>query len=321
MGETTIEWTATYNADGTVTPGYSWNPWIGCTKVSQGCVNCYAESFARRYGKAEWGPQAQRVRTSAANWRKPLAWNRKAEQEGRRYKVFCASLSDVFESNEQLIEWRTDLWRLIDSTPRLDWLLLTKRPENISDMAPVLWLDAGRWPANLWIGTSVENQEQAEKRIPALLKIPALVRFLSCEPLLGPVDLSKWLYCCPSCGAPRKDSFYLGCGYCEALPTARGISWVIAGGESGTLARPMHEDWALSLRDQCQSARVPYFFKQWGQWLPTSQRPDNWYNSGDLMLADDKLTPGRFIRLASKHDAGRMLDGREWNEMPDRIDP
>jgi protein gp37 len=160
---------------------------------------------------------------------------------------------------------------------------------------------------NVWIGTSVENQEAADKRIPELLKVPATVRFLSCEPLLGPLDLTPWL------------------GEKEWTQLSRGIrvrqgplvDWVIAGGESGPKARPVHEDWARSLRDQCQAANIPYFWKQWGQWLPASQRPDNWYNSGDLMLAADKQTPGRFIRLASKHAAGRQLDGREWNEMPE----
>jgi protein gp37 len=283
---------------------HTFNPWIGCTRVSPGCVNCYAESFARRYGMAEWGPQAQRVRTSAANWRKPLAWNRKAEQEGRRYKVLCASLADVFEKNDQLVDWRTDLWRLIDSTPWLDWLLPTKRPENIPDMAPVLWFDAGRWPANLWIGTSVETQEQADKRIPALLDIPAPVRFLSCEPLLGPLDLFLYLVTHFAADDPRHE------------PWRNGVEWVIAGGESGPQARPMHENWVRSLRDQCQAAGVPFFFKQWGQWLPADQRPDDWYNGGTITLAADKQTEGCFIRVASKHAAGRRLDGREWNEMP-----
>lgn len=316
MAETKIEWTVTQHTDGTVTPGYTFNPWIGCAKVSQGCANCYAESFAHRYGKAEWGPTAQRVRTSAANWRKPLVWNARAKKEGRRYKVFVASLADVFENNIQIVEWRLDLFDLIDATRNLDWLLLTKRPENVKTRVRDSWL-AGYWPSNVWIGTSVENQEMADKRIPHLLTLPASVRFLSCEPLLGPLDLSPWLSCCPSCGASRKDSPYTSCGYCEAYPEARSISWVICGGESGPQARPMHENWARSLRDQCQAAGVPYFFKQWGQWLPTNQqRLDNWYNSGELMYAADKETAGHFIRLASKHAAGRTLDRREWNEMP-----
>lgn len=307
MGNTTIEWVATRNADGTVTPGFSFNPWWGCMKVSEGCKHCYAESFARRYGKAEWGPTAQRVRTSDANWRKPLAWNRKAEQEGQRYKVFCASLADVYEDNPQLIEWRFDLWDLIDQTPHLDWLLLTKRPENIRGKTPLGWFRNGSWPANLWIGTSVENQEQADKRIPELVSIPAEVRFLSCEPLLGPVDLTPWL---------GEQEWH------QVAPGVRSrqgplVDWVICGGESGPQARPMHEDWARALRDQCQAAGVAYFFKQWGQYIPVGQTDKDWYNGGIHMLAADKQTPGHFIRLASKHAAGRMLDSREWNEMPE----
>lgn len=285
----------------------TWNPWIGCTRVSPGCVNCYAESFARRYGKAEWGPTAQRVRSSAANWRKPLVWNAKAKREGRRYKVFCASLADVYEDNPQLIEWRFDLWDLIDQTPHLDWLLLTKRPENIRGKTPLGWFRNGPWPANLWIGTSVENQEQADKRIPVLLSIPAPVRFLSCEPLLGPLDLSMYLVPQFAADDPRHE------------PWRNGVEWVICGGESGPQARPMHEDWARALRDQCQAAGVAYFFKQWGQYIPVGQTDKDWYNSGELMYAADKQTGGRFIRLASKHDAGRQLDGREWNEMPEVV--
>ena len=295
----------------------TFNPWIGCTRVSPGCQHCYAESFARRYGKAEWGPTADRVRTSAAYWRKPLAWNAKAEREGRRPKVFCASLADVFEDNPQVAPWREELFHLIAATPYLDWLLLTKRPENVEPALRAILLPGARLNAldlvdnnyfnNIWWGTSVENQEQADKRIPALAAIPAWTKFLSCEPLLGPLDLTPWL------GSPEWKLNERGLRYRQG-PL---VEWVIVGGESGPQARPMHEDWARSLRDQCQAAEVPFFFKQWGQWLPASQRPDNWYNSGDLMLAADKQTPGRFIRLASKHDAGRLLDGREWNQMPE----
>ena len=327
MGETKIEWVATRNADGTVTPGYSWNPWIGCTRVSPGCVHCYAESFARRFGKAEWGPTAKRVRTSAANWKKPLLWNRQAEKKGVRLKVFCASLADVFEDNPQVKQWRYDLFDLILDTPHLDWLVLTKRPENIRPALQAmqvlkrdnvwdhLWLN-GYFP-NVWVGTSVENQEMADKRIPALLEIPATVRFLSCEPLLGLLDLSKWLYSCPACGLPQRDIPYAPCDYCRTRPTVRGVDWVIVGGESGQEARPLHEDWARRLRAQCRIVGVPFFFKQWGQFIPVGQTDTDRHNSGELMFAADKQTSGRFIRLRSKHDAGRKLDGYEWNEMPE----
>lgn len=317
MGENSkIEWTE-----------HTFNPWIGCTRVSQGCVHCYAEAFTRRFGKAEWGPTAQRVRTSAANWKKPLAWNRKAEQEGRRAKVFCASLADVFEDNPQLVEWRQELFELIAQTPNLDWLLLTKRPQNIESMLKAVKTQGGAldgWGllksgcfSNVWLGTSVENQAAAEERIPALLEIPATVRFLSCEPLLGLLDLSKWLYSCPACGLPQRDIPYAPCDYCRTRPTVRGVDWVIVGGESGQEARPLHEDWSRRLRAQCRIVGVPFFFKQWGQFIPVGQTDTDRHNSGELMFAADKQTSGRFIRLRSKHDAGRKLDGYEWNEMPE----
>ena len=170
---------------------HTFNPWIGCAKVSQGCANCYAEELMdTRYGRANWGVDGTRVRTSDAYWRKPLAWNRKARIEGVRYRVFCASLADVFEDREDLEEWRDDLFNLISATPNLDWLLLTKRPENVNRIVgesrgDCYWIEesAGKGNGNIWIGTSVENQEQADKRIPELLKIPARVRFLSMEPL------------------------------------------------------------------------------------------------------------------------------------------
>lgn len=257
MGENSkIEWT-----------DHTWNPWIGCTRVSQGCVNCYAEALAKRYGKAEWGPAAQRVRTSADNWRKPLQWNRKAEREGRRYKVFCASLADVFEDNDQVAWWRAELFDMIASTPNLDWLLLTKRPENIipalraipvlkrDNLYDHLWLK-GRFP-NVWLGTSVENQAMADKRIPILAGIPAAVRFLSCEPLLGPVDLSPYM------GGEYLTGVEWG-GMQETAYEPPDVHWVIVGGESGPKARQMEADWVRSVRDQCNSAGVAFFVKQMG---------------------------------------------------------
>ena len=283
MGENSaIEWT-----------DHTWNPWIGCTRVSAGCVHCYAEAFAKRYGKAEWGPTAQRVRTSADNWRKPLQWNRKAEQDGMRRRVFCASLADIFEDNDQLTNWREDAFDVMTLTPWLDWLLLTKRPQNILDMVPDKWRTVGRWPRNVWAGTTIENQDVVTSRLDELIRVPARVRFLSCEPLLGPLDLSEWLDL---------------------------IGWVIVGGESGQDARgSMHPDWPRALRDQCQAAGVPFLFKQWGQFIPTGQTDRDWYNSGQMMYAADKQTPVQAIRLKSKHDAGRQLDGREWNEFPQEV--
>ncbi len=215
---------------------HSFNPWWGCFKVSDGCKNCYAETLSKRFGHAIWGPSATTTRRTfgSKHWEEPLAWNAVAEREGVRKRVFCASMADVFESNERLIYERKHLWQVIRRTPHLDWLLLTKRPENICLMVPTDWLDTP--PDNVWYGTSVENQN-VEIRIYELACVPARVRFLSCEPLLGPLNLQYWL----DSGA---------------------IHWVIAGAESGHGARSMDMAWVRSLRDQCTAAGVAFFFKQ-----------------------------------------------------------
>lgn len=241
----------------------TFNPWIGCTKISDGCKYCYAETLMdKRYGKVKWGPQGIRKRTSDDYWRKPLAWNHKAEREGVRRRVFCASLADVFEDRPEVFEWRADLFGLIDATPNLDWLLLTKRPENIKRLWPLGWYDEQfTWP-NIWIGTSIENQEMANKRIPELLRIPAAVRFLSVEPLLEPVDLSGF----------TMDTIWIDQEFADNDPHFQRIidedgwpiHWVIVGGESGPGARSMQPEWVRSIRDQCVAADVPFFFKQWG---------------------------------------------------------
>ena len=231
---TKIEWT-----------DHTFNPWMGCAKVSPGCKHCYAETLMdTRWGKVEWGVNGTRVRTSEANWKKPLAWNRRAEREGRRFRVFCASLADVFEDRRDLVDWRTDLFALIEATPNLDWQLLTKRPENVLWMAPMHW--RRDFPPNVWIGTSVEDQERAGERIPHLLKIPAKVRFLSCEPLLGPVDYGR-------SSAWDVFEWYLG-----------GIDWVIVGGESGPGARPCNVEWVRSIVRECKATDTPAFVKQLG---------------------------------------------------------
>lgn len=245
MEKSKIEWT-----------DHTWNPWIGCTRVSPGCVNCYAETMMdKRYGKVKWGPQGKRVRTSADYWKQPLKWNREAAAAGERRRVFCASLADVFEYKRDqardMHSWRTELFSLIRTTPHLDWLFLTKRPELVFAIAPWFINEIEEYP-NVWIGTSVENQEYADKRIPELLKIPAAVRFLSVEPLLGPVDISQWLSC-DTC----LDRRVHWCG-------ANLVDWVIVGGESGPNARPMHPDWARAIRDQCLEAGTPFFMKQMG---------------------------------------------------------
>jgi protein gp37 len=235
---------------------HTFNPWIGCTRVSPGCQHCYAETLNNRMGWAGWGPKGARSRTSEANWRKPLAWDRVAEKSGERTFVFCASLADVFDPHPSIgQQWRDDLYGLILATPHLTWQILTKRPELIGEMAPENWLDG--FPRNVWIGTSVEDQRRADERIPELLKIPATVRFLSCEPLLGPVLLGDWW------GRDERMALSL-------------INWVIVGGESGPGARPMNLNWAHDVVDQCQQAGVPAFVKQLGGYPNKRGEPNGW---------------------------------------------
>jgi protein gp37 len=219
---TAIEWT-----------DHTFNIRIGCTRVSEGCVNCYAEAWDRRYkpaGDMHWGPKATRRRTSDSYWKHPITWNKKAAEKGARRRVFCSSLADAFEDVDDGQLER--LWALIRQTPHLDWQLLTKRPENIARMLPADWGDG--WP-NVWLGATVENQRRADERIPILRRIPAVVRFLSCEPLLEPINLD-----------------------------IAGIDWVIVGAESGPRdrVRPMELDWVRSLRDQRLAAGIAFFFKQ-----------------------------------------------------------
>jgi protein gp37 len=265
---------------------HTFNPWWGCTKVSPACDNCYAELWAKRMGHRLWGTDAPRRFFSDTHWREPLIWNEEAGNAGHRERVFCASMADVFERRSDLNAQRTRLWDLIERTPNLDWLLLTKRPQNIERTIP--W--QSDWPSNIWLGTSVENQTQAEKRLPYLLKSPAVVRFLSCEPLLGQLNLSTWF---------NKNGLYP-------------IDWVIAGGESGPNSRPMHPDWAVTLLHQCQEFNVPFHFKQWGHWVP-AELTDETAKPRLVTLEDER--PVTMVRL-SKKLAGRILEGTTWDGVP-----
>ena len=270
---------------------HTFNPWEGCQKVSPGCDHCYAETRNARFNgtAVNWGPGAPRRRTSEANWKKPLKWNREAQAffaaHGRRQRVFCASLADVFD-NAVDPQWRRDLFNLILQTPQLDWLLLTKRIGNVSGMIRDQLLHP--LPPNVWLGITVVNQEEADRDIPKLLAINACVRFLSMEPLLGHIDLTRICIVPRVQRSPRAgihiDALrgrYVESGmpfigewdidgpYPEGAPPLS-LNWVIVGGESGPGARPMHPDWACSLRDQCETAAVPFLFKQWGNNLPCS---------------------------------------------------
>lgn len=322
-----IEWT-----------DHTFNPWRGCQHAvlgdgseHPGCAHCYAEAMSGRNPKAlgEWGADGKRVMASDAMWREPLKWNREAEAAGMRARVFCASLADVFEewtgpvldhrgtrvaffdyNNIGLkgcgrdldkhpvdyVRWATldDLRRrlfdLIDVTPWLDWLLVTKRPGNVRRMWP---LPAnGREPGdplylrreNVWLLTSVSNQATFNELWLPLAACRDLVPVLglSAEPLLGPLNPTPWL---------------------------ERIDWVIVGGESGHHARPIHPDWARSLRDECEAAGAAFFFKQWGEWAPSTA--DN-----DPGKPFQYLDPQTRVSRVGKAAAGRLLDGREWNEFP-----
>lgn len=257
MAETTrIGWTdATFNG------------WIGCTRMGPGCDHCYAAvSTPARTLAISWDAGAPRRRTSAGNWRGPVRWNAQHEEfervHGRRRRVFCASLGDVFD-NQVPVQWRADLFALIDSTPNLDWLLLTKRVGNVTALLQEIGRD--RLPDNVWLGATVVNQDELDRDLPKLLAAPARLRFLSIEPMLAPISL-RWLPAwrgrstCPGLSPSGSTDEYDG---------LRHLDWVIAGGESGPKARPMQPQWIEVLHEHCQAAGVPFFFKQWGGLRPT----------------------------------------------------
>ena len=291
MAETTISWTAA--PDGT--PGFTFNPWIGCTRISPACTGCYAAHLMEtRMGVAVWGgPGAgvgTRVRTSKANWSKPLTWNKKAGANGTRPFVFCASLADVFD-NEVPAEWRTDLFDLIRATPNLTWLLLTKRPGNIEKMfreaTDYRWGAGALWPSNAAIGCTVVNQEEADRDIPKLLHAKTRLKpafcFLSMEPLLGPVDLS-W-----------------------HMP---GVDWVITGGETDQGAfrsRPSNPGWFRRIRDVCAEWEVPYHHKQNGEWLEAMHMQQERIHYDPKMEVRGSDVDGLFYKVGKAH-AGRRLD-------------
>ncbi|KGD08754.1 phage Gp37/Gp68 family protein [Burkholderia pseudomallei MSHR3951] len=300
---------------------HTFNAWIGCTKISPGCDHCYAErERASTALRVVWGAGNPRHRTAASTWNNPKRWNARHGEffakHDRRQRVFCASLSDVFD-NAVPPAWRMDLFRLIGDTQNLDWLLLTKRIGNAAAMLCEIGLD--RLPDNVWLGATIVNQEEAGRDIPKLLAVPARVRFLSMEPLLGPVDLV-------SSGALWSDMN----GNIVDAPSRglRGIDWVIAGGESGPGARPMHPDWTRSLRDQCAAASVPFLFKQWGEWCPRGpesmgyplvdtaprRRITDVGESGQRLGARGRSDC--WMQRAGKRATGRLLDSRTHDEFP-----
>lgn len=325
----------------------TFNPWIGCTKISPGCDHCYAErQMDQRLGHVQWGAGKPRRRTSASYWHQPTRWNARADVfcecacgwrgeldtlesdecpacgrhenlEPARRRVFCASLADVFD-NEAPAEWRRDLLNLIADTPRLDWLVLTKRIGNAramlddcrrGDSQPGDTWD-GAWP-NLWIGATVCNQQEFQRDVPKLLQTPAAVRFISAEPLLGPIDMDC---------VPRPDAWpAVVDDICDGINPLRYLSgpqidWVIAGGESGPGARPANPDWFRAMRDECVEMRVPFLFKQWGEWI--GLRPEEPKPAYGVRCHE--WNGGVSSWRIGKHAAGRLLDGQTWNEFPRR---
>ncbi len=239
MGDTTIGWT-----------DKTFNPWIGCQQVTEEeCGDCYTLRWAKRHHMDVWGSLYGSTRHLTKTHNDPRKWNREAQEQGRRFKVFCASLADVFEPHPQVAEARTRLWTLIEETPFLDWQLLTKRPKFIRNLVPQTWLQT--WPRHVGIGTSVGTQSAAEKRIPCVLDLPAPVLFLFCEPLVESITLDSWL-------------------------KLKQINWVICGGYSGTQDRPMQLSWARSLRDSCKQYDIAFFMKQLGSVYARDQKLHDW---------------------------------------------
>lgn len=349
------------------------NLWWGCTKVSAGCMNCYAEGLAdKRLGRSNWGPKG--TRQEVKSWRSTLSKiarnaeffvqcagcgmrgdSRSWEQDIRakhpnavtccpdrdlkpaRPRVFVQSMSDTFEGPETMggndsLNWavterlREDLSMAILRHPELDFLILTKRPENILRWAErcMFTPESKSLPDNVWIGTSVEDQATADARIPELLKIPAKVRFLSMEPLLGPVDLSKWLglsWVYTSGNTVDKHPTESVAGWWNPNYDYPPIHWVIVGGESGKNARPMHPDWVRSLRDQCVAAHVPFFFKQWGEWVvethPAADPHADEVSDVFVKRVDPYDYEGLHMCKVGKKKAGRVLERRTWDELPE----
>jgi protein gp37 len=264
-----IEWT-----------DHTFSPWVGCTKISPACDHCYAEGWAKRSGLVKWGAGEPRRRTSESNWKGPLKWNRQHDEffaeHGRRQRVFCASLADVFD-NDVPPDWRADLLNLIASTPNLDWLLLTKRIGNAAMMLDIASISIshgrGSWGdgwKNVWLGATVCNQEEADRDIPKLLATPARVRFLSIEPMLGPISLDHELLLGETFGHAANCTNNL-CALNGDMDSCMGqviqqpcLNWAIAGGESGHHARSPDLEWFRALARQCKAAGTAFFMKQLG---------------------------------------------------------
>lgn len=315
---TKIEWT-----------DETWNPVTGCTPASTGCLNCYAKRMAKRLAGRFGYPEAPHefdVTLHEDRLIQPIQWKKPR-------MVFVCSMSDLFHEDVPSKFIKRDVWSVMVDAKQHIFQLLTKRPERALELLG----NHTPWPSNVWLGVSCENQEQADKRIPLLLATPAAVRFVSLEPLLGAIDVEEWL-------EPNYASIIAEAEWEPVSPDDpryNELDWVIVGGESGPGARPMHPQWARDIRDQCREALTPYFFKQWGAWavkdtyarfcsstgnkLPASRcfgvlDPDGtWhaYSTGWNARPEDPDTGEAYMVRVGKKRAGRLLDGREWNLMPE----
>ncbi|EKS9840642.1 phage Gp37/Gp68 family protein [Burkholderia cepacia] len=315
---------------------HTWSPWEGCQKVGPGCDHCYAEVRNARFAggtAVNWGAGAPRRRTAPDSWKLPLRWDRKARDLGKRLRIF-PSLCDPFD-NAVDPAWRRDLFELIARTPNLDWLLLTKRIGNARDMLNEVVDELSRglntwdelpWPT-IWLGATIVNQAEADRDIEKLLMTPARRRFLSMEPLLGPVNLRAWFdptgVCCmremQSCEDCPADAPWIHGPTTQYAEDGTGFSspeidWVIVGGESGYRARPMHPEWARDLRDQCTAYGLPFLFKQWGEWADHDQPGVDMLGTVHSPL--HKWPDGKHSVRLGKRAAGRLLDGRTHDEIP-----
>ena len=283
----------------------TWSPISGCTPISEGCQNCYAKRMAQRL-KGRYGYPADDP------FRPGVMHNdviHKPAHGKKPRKIFVCSMGDIFHKD---VDWNHlfAVWQMMGMIKRHTFIVLTKRPENaLSHLTGSLgfhlkrqdWCRPNAWPLpNVWLGVTAENQQRADERIPILLQIPAAVRFVSVEPMLGPVKLSLNYHS-------------------HGIKGHQKLDWVICGGESGPGARPMNPDWVRSLRDQCQGAGVPFFFKQWGGWAPTDKNWGNvgaWSNNKFYYECHPPDYKGIYMEKVVKKKAGCLLDGREWNEYP-----
>jgi len=300
---------------------HTFNPWTGCTKVSPACDNCYAEGWAKRSGHVEWGAKADRRRTSDATWLKMIKWNEEAHKNGEMHTVFACSLADIFDNHKSIEQsWRDDFWDYVRRCKNLIMLLLTKRPQNIKKYLPDFWDEI---KGRVWLGTTVENQWECDRRIPVLAeyKNNCAGTFISMEPLLEFVDLlyptGVWPDGPQSCCSGHE----CGCmGQPTEPPLLYYVDWVICGGESGPGSRPSNVHWFDDIQHQCQRNRVPFFFKQHGDWFP--------YGSIDASGCQNSVTKGKkvgywkewetsgFSVKLGKKKAGRYLNGQTYSERP-----